>query len=86
VFLYYQILIGGVCLKKSKLILRRTLIDRLRFAPAERPGAAEGGCGGNSAAPSLGLSNFLAATSKISIEILSEKGKAPSETSAGALV
>ncbi len=32
---------GGVCLKKSEPILRRTLIDRLRFAPAERSGAAE---------------------------------------------
>src|SRR3989344_9689738 len=31
----------GVCLKKSEPILRRTLIDRLRFAPAERSGEAE---------------------------------------------
>ncbi len=60
----------GVCLKKSEPILRKTLVDRLRFALAERSGAAEFPPHPPSAALSLGLSNFLAATNKISIEIL----------------
>src|SRR3989344_5617853 len=49
---------GGVCLKKLEPILRRTLIDRLRFAPAERSGAAEFPPYPPSAAPSLGLTKF----------------------------
>ncbi len=46
-------LTNGVCLKKSEPILRRILIDRLRFAPAERSGAAEFPPHPPSAAPSL---------------------------------
>jgi len=63
----------GVCLKKLEPISSKTLIGRLRFAPAERSDAAEFPPHPTSAAPSLGVSNFLAATSKISIEILRGK-------------
>jgi len=47
--------------------LRKTQIDRLRFAPAERSGAAEFPPHPPSAAPSLGLSNFLAATDQVKL-------------------
>jgi len=50
---------GGVCWKKSELILNKIPNDRLRFAPAERSGVAEFPPHPPSATPSLGLAKFF---------------------------